>query len=306
MKLMKMEDLFKTAGLCYQSMEKNVFYDVSDKNISIKSFNHKTGKNEMKKILSFVRKDDAIVYHLVTKEGNILLKCSGAHRIWDERTNSYQQVENIESGYVLTTSGKKIEFFSKKTEGTSPIVDLEVEGNENYFTNGILSHNTTSGGNALKFYASIRLKVSKIGTIESGSGDDKEKTSIRTRVEAVKNKTAPPFQRGEFIVTFGKGIDNEAAYFDAIIEKGLVQTKGAGWYAIDGKNVAQGTTKLKAYFEQNPDVYAKLKQQLVNSTSAEKETAHKADSTPDASNMTDEQIADKVTEEMGEITSNEN
>ena len=165
---------------------------------------------------------------------------------------------------------------------------------------------TTSGGNALKFYASIRLKVSKIGTIESGSGDDKEKTSIRTRVEAVKNKTAPPFQRGEFIVTFGKGIDNEAAYFDAIIEKGLVQTKGAGWYAIDGKNVAQGTIKLKAYFEQNPDVYAKLKQQLVNSTSAEKETAPKADSTPDASTMTDEQIADQVTEEMGEITSNEN
>lgn len=282
-------------------MEKNVFYDVSDKNISIKSFNHKTGKNEMKKILSFVRKDDAIVYHLVTKAGNILLKCSGAHRIWDERTNSYQQVENIESGYVLTTSGKKIEFFSKKTEETSPIVDLEVEGNENYFTNGILSHNTTAGGNALKFYASIRLKFSKIGTIETGSGDNKEKTSVRTRVEAVKNKTAPPFRKAEFIISFGKGIDNEAAFFDAIIERGLVQTKGAGWYSLDGKNIAQGATKLREYFENHPEVYEKLKKQVMdgNKASQNESKAIPQDDDPD------EKAVELFDDEVGEIPAKE-
>lgn len=282
-------------------MEKNVFYDVSDKNISIKSFNHKTGKNEMKKILSFVRKDDAIVYHLVTKAGNILLKCSGAHRIWDERTNSYQQVENIESGYVLTTSGKKIEFFSKKTEETSPIVDLEVEGNENYFTNGILSHNTTAGGNALKFYASIRLKFSKIGTIETGSGDNKEKTSVRTRVEAVKNKTAPPFRKAEFIISFGKGIDNEAAFFDAIIERGLVQTKGAGWYSLDGKNIAQGATKLREYFENHPEVYEKLKKQVMdgNKASQNESKAILQDDDPD------EKAVELFDDEVGEIPAKE-
>lgn len=282
-------------------MEKNVFYDVSDKNISIKSFNHKTGKNEMKKILSFVRKDDAIVYHLVTKAGNILLKCSGAHRIWDERTNSYQQVENIESGYVLTTSGKKIEFFSKKTEETSPIVDLEVEGNENYFTNGILSHNTTAGGNALKFYASIRLKFSKIGTIETGSGDNKEKTSVRTRVEAVKNKTAPPFRKAEFIISFGKGIDNEAAFFDAIIERGLVQTKGAGWYSLDGKNIAQGATKLREYFENHPEVYEKLKKQIMdgNKASQNESKAIPQDDDPD------EKAVELFDDEVGEIPAKE-
>lgn len=282
-------------------MEKNVFYDVSDKNISIKSFNHETGKNEMKKILSFVRKDDAIVYHLVTKAGNILLKCSGAHRIWDERTNSYQQVENIESGYVLTTSGKKIEFFSKKTEETSPIVDLEVEGNENYFTNGILSHNTTAGGNALKFYASIRLKFSKIGTIETGSGDNKEKTSVRTRVEAVKNKTAPPFHKAEFIISFGKGIDNEAAFFDAIIERGLVQTKGAGWYSLDGKNIAQGATKLREYFENHPEVYEKLKKQVMdgNKASQNESKAIPQDDDPD------EKAVELFDDEVGEIPAKE-
>ena len=159
------------------------------------------------------------------------------------------------------------------------------------------SPETTAGGNALKFYASIRLKFSRIGTIETGSGDNKEKTSVRTRVEAVKNKTAAPFKKAEFIISFGKGIDNEAAYFDAIIERGLVQVKGAGWYSIDGKNVAQGTTKLKAYFEENPEIYERLKNAVMNNTSV---TPSKEESV-EANNMTDDEIAESVEEEFGEF-----
>ena len=112
------------------------------------------------------------------------------------------------------------------------------------------------------------MKFSKIGTIETGSGDNKEKTSVRTRVEAVKNKTAPPFRKAEFMISFGKGIDNEAAFFDAIIERGLVQTKGAGWYSLDGKNIAQGATKLREYFENHPEVYEKLKKQVMDGNKA--------------------------------------
>lgn len=161
------------------------------------------------------------------------------------------------------------------------------------------SPETTAGGVAIKFYASIRLKVSRIGTIESGTGEDKTKTSIRARVEAVKNKTAPPFRRGEFIITFGKGIDNEASFFNAIIEKGLVQSKGAGWYYIDGKSVAQGTTKLKAYFEQNPDVYNRLKAQL--------QTERQEVLIPETAPETSEEQSDAppVVEEMGEIGAHE-
>lgn len=161
------------------------------------------------------------------------------------------------------------------------------------------SPETTAGGNALKFYASIRLKFSKIGTIETGTGDNKEKTSVRTRVEAVKNKTAPPFRKAEFIISFGKGIDNEAAFFDAIIERGLVQTKGAGWYSLDGKNIAQGTTKLREYFDNNPEVYNKLKQQVFDGDKTSKEVTK--DEPLESETMTDEEIGNVVEEEVGEI-----
>lgn len=128
---------------------------------------------------------------------------------------------------------------------------------------------TTPGGNALKFYASIRLKVRKSGTIETGSGDAKEKTSVRTVVEAVKNKTAPPFRKAEFIISFGKGIDNEASYFEAIVNSGLIQSKGAGWFSYEGKNIAQGTVKLKQWFAENPDVYEELKRKLKSKNEAQ-------------------------------------
>lgn len=156
---------------------------------------------------------------------------------------------------------------------------------------------TTPGGLALRYYSSIRLKFSRMKTIETGSGDNKEKTSVRARVEAVKNKTAPPFRKAEFIIAFGKGIDNEASFFDAIIEKGLVQTKGAGWYSLDGKNIAQGTIKLKEFFEKNPEVYNRLKKQVIegDSTSAVQETSIEAE------DMTDNEIGDAVEEEIGEF-----
>lgn len=163
---------------------------------------------------------------------------------------------------------------------------------------------TTSGGNALKFYASIRLKFSKIGTIESGTGDNKEKTSVKTRVEAVKNKVAPPFKRGEFIITFGKGIDNEAAYFNAIIEKGLVQTKGAGWFSIDGKNIAQGTAKLKLYFEEHPEVYEKLKKMIDNGFGNEGSSEETKQPSQNSKQDLDFEDSD-ISEEVGEISSKE-
>lgn len=284
-----MENLFLRVGLDYKNMDKDVTYDVSDKNIKVKSFNHKTGKNEYRKILSLVRKDDAIMHNLVSKDGSVLLKCSGAHRIFDKDKKEYFPVEQIESGVLLSNSGKDIPFFVKKTNEIVPIVDMEVEGNSNYFTNGILSHNTTSGGKALQFYASIRLKVSKIGIVEEGSGDNKEKTSIRTKFETVKNKTFPPFRVGETEIVFGKGINNEAGVLEEMIESGVIQKKG-GWYAIDGTNVAQGIVNLKQYLADNPSVYEALKVKLNAET--ELDIAENQTVAPiDANDMTDDEIA---------------
>ena len=171
MELMTMETLFEKAGFDYRLMEKNIPYDVSDKKIKIKSFNHETKTIEMKPVNFLNRKYDVIGDPLVTKEGDLLLKSSGDHRIYDAETESYVKVKEIEKGYALNNNQEKIEFFVKETNEIYPIVDLHVEDNENYFSNGILSHNT--GGNALKFYVSIRLKLKKIGAQESGTGEDK-------------------------------------------------------------------------------------------------------------------------------------
>lgn len=290
---MTMEKLFAKAGLNYNEMDKNVAYDVSDKNIKIKSFNHKTNKNEFKKILSLVRKDDTTMYQLVSKDGTVFLKCSGAHKIYDKHKKQYFPVEQIEEGTLLSNNGSSIPFFVKKTNEIVPILDMEVEDNSNYFTNGILSHNTTTGGNSLQYYASIRLKVTKIGVVEEGSGDNKEKTSITTRVEAVKNKTFPPFRRGEIQVAFGKGIDNEAGVLEELIEKGIIQKKG-GWYAYEGTNVAQGIMNLKIWISQHQDEYQNMKQRL---DEMDKQTIEEMP----AENVSEESLPDEDNTETGEI-----
>lgn len=120
---------------------------------------------------------------------------------------------------------------------------------------------TTTGGNALKFYASIRIKLTKLGTVEEGTGDNKEKTSIRVRCEAVKNKTAAPYRRGEYIVRFGKGVDNEGIYFQLILERGLVQKSGVSMYLIEGEKV-NGKAKLQAWFDEHPEVYERYKKMV--------------------------------------------
>jgi len=295
MKLMTMENIFLKAGLNWNSMEKNVPYDVNDKNIMVKSFNHKENKNEFKKILNLIRKDDAYIYHLLTKSGDVILKCSGGHRIWDEKAKKYFSINEIESGVAMNSAGEKVEFFVKETDEVLPIVDMEVEDNSNYFTNGLLSHNTTSGGKALQFYASIRLKLSKVGVIEEGSGDDKEKTSVRTRVEAVKNKTFPPFRKAEYVVVFGKGIDNDAGILDTAIENNIVLKKG-GWYSIDGINVAQGLVNLKQYMVDNPGVYAEIKGKVesLNKAHVELVVEQEHEQVQDAETMSDEDIANSI------------
>ena len=252
---MAMETLFKIAGLNWKLMEKNVPYDIRDKNIKIKSFNHESKTNELKQILSLVHKDDVDGYQLVTKMGDILLKCSGDHRIFDAKVNDYVKVKDVKEGFALSNTNEKIEFFTKKTGKIYPIVDMEVEGNSNYFSNGLLSHNT--GGNAMKFYASIRLDVRKIGKAESDPGGE-ELVRQKMKVVARKNKTAPPFRQCELVVEFGKGVDPYAEVFEIAVENGFIKKKGA-WFEYDGANIAQGGAKALQWLIENKDVYTILR-----------------------------------------------
>lgn len=113
---------------------------------------------------------------------------------------------------------------------------------------------TTTGGNALKFYASVRLEVRKIETIEKG---DEDATGNRVRVKVVKNKVAPPFRRAELDIIFGKGISWSASLLDAAVKYSIIDKRGA-WFTMGEEKVGQGRENAKLYLEQNPDTAAKV------------------------------------------------
>ena len=108
---------------------------------------------------------------------------------------------------------------------------------------------TTTGGRALKFYASVRLDVRKIETLKSGG----EVIGNRTRVKIVKNKVAPPFREAEFDIMFGKGISTEGDLIDLASNVGIVQKSGA-WFSYNGEKIGQGRENAKQFLLNNPEL----------------------------------------------------
>jgi recombination protein RecA len=139
--------------------------------------------------------------------------------------------------------------------------DLEVEGNHNYFADGVMVHNspeTTTGGRALKFYSSVRLDVRRIETLKDGA----EMVGNRTRVKVVKNKLAPPFKQAEFDILYGHGISREGGLIDVGVEQGLVRKAGA-WYTYEGDQLGQGKENARSFLRDNPDLAAELEKKIL-------------------------------------------
>jgi recombination protein RecA len=127
------------------------------------------------------------------------------------------------------------------------------------------SPETTTGGNALKFYASIRLDVRRIGAIKESTPDKKGDLAVvgnRTRVKVVKNKMAPPFREVEFDILYGQGISKSAEVLDMGADVGVVQKSGA-WYSVDGERIGQGRDAARQYLEEHPPLMAKLEAKLL-------------------------------------------
>ena len=142
--------------------------------------------------------------------------------------------------------------------------DIEVEGSHNYLADGVIVHNspeTTSGGKALKFYASIRLDIRRIETLKDGT----DAVGNRTRVKVVKNKLAPPFKNAEFDILYGHGISREGSLIDLGVEQGIVRKSGA-WYTYDGDQLGQGKENARNFLRDNPDladgIEKKIKEKL--------------------------------------------
>lgn len=122
---------------------------------------------------------------------------------------------------------------------------------------------TTTGGNALKFYASVRLDIRRTGSVKEGD----EVTGSETRVKVVKNKVAPPFRQAEFQILYGKGIYRTGEIIDLGVQLGLIEKAGA-WYSYEGKKIGQGKANASKFLEENQDITKTLeiaiREQLLN------------------------------------------
>jgi recombination protein RecA len=112
---------------------------------------------------------------------------------------------------------------------------------------------TTTGGNALKFYSSVRLDIRRIGQIKDGQ----EVVGNRTRVRVVKNKMAPPFTEAEFDIMYGEGISKHGDLIDVGVEAGIIDKSGS-WYSHDGERIGQGRENVKKFLKDNPDLYESM------------------------------------------------
>ncbi|MFO0665980.1 MAG: recombinase RecA [Polyangiaceae bacterium] len=128
------------------------------------------------------------------------------------------------------------------------------------------SPETTTGGNALKFYASVRLDIRRIGAIKEASQTNAKGEPMvvgnRTRVKVVKNKMAPPFREVEFDILYGQGISRPGDVIDMASDLGIVDKSGA-WFSYQGERIGQGRENAKAYLEQNPALMEKLEQMVL-------------------------------------------
>ena len=129
---------------------------------------------------------------------------------------------------------------------------------------------TTTGGNALKFYASVRLDIRRIGAVKNGD----EIVGNETRVKVVKNKIAPPFKQAEFQILYGQGINNLGELIDLGVKNGFVEKAGA-WYSCNGERIGQGKANAAKYLDEHPemakDVDAKLREMFLSKKDVSKE-----------------------------------
>jgi recombination protein RecA len=116
---------------------------------------------------------------------------------------------------------------------------------------------TTTGGRALKFYASVRIDIRRIATIKDGD----VVVGGRTRVKIVKNKVAPPFREAEFDIMYGEGISKEGDMLDLAVEKKIVEKSGT-WFAYGGERLGQGRENAKVFLRENPDTFRKIEERV--------------------------------------------
>jgi recombination protein RecA len=144
------------------------------------------------------------------------------------------------------------------------------------------SPETTTGGNALKFYASQRLDIRRVGTIKQGE----QAVGNRARVKVVKNKLAPPFVECEFDILFGKGISKSGDVLDLGAEMGVIEKAGA-WYSCQGERIGQGRDNARLYLEQHPEMLTWVEAQILEKHSIRRGPQAASSDAPEEKVLTD-------------------
>ena len=138
------------------------------------------------------------------------------------------------------------------------------------------SPETTTGGNALKFYSSVRLDIRRIGAIKKGD----EVIGNQTRVKVVKNKVSPPFKQAEFEILYGEGISREGEIIEHGVNQGIIEKAGS-WYSYGSDRIGQGKENVRAYLKEHPDtaaeIEAKIRATLLPDTVVKAEAAEDAE-----------------------------
>jgi recombination protein RecA len=139
--------------------------------------------------------------------------------------------------------------------------DIEVEGNHTYLVDGVVVHNspeTTAGGRALKFYASVRLDIRRIQTLKEGE------TAVgnRTKVKVVKNKVAAPFREAEFDILYNQGISREGELIDFAVDKNVISRAGT-WFSFGDERLGQGRENARMFLKEHADIRAKIEARLL-------------------------------------------
>ncbi|HEX9823846.1 MAG TPA: hypothetical protein VGB51_05555, partial [Actinomycetota bacterium] len=139
--------------------------------------------------------------------------------------------------------------------------DIEVEGSHNYLADGVVVHNspeTTPGGRALKFYASVRLDVRKIDNLKDGT----DVVGSRIRVKVVKNKVAPPFRLAEMDIIYGKGISREGSLIDVGVDHEIIKKSGA-WFTYEDEQLGQGRENARQFLAEHVDIAKEIERKVL-------------------------------------------
>ena len=185
---------------------------------------------------------------------------SMAYKLLPRFHGQFGVVPEITDPVMRPTPSKVVDISVKRDHQRMNRFDIEVEGSHNYLADGIIVHNspeTTTGGKALKFYASVRLDIRRIETLKDGT----DAVGNRTRVKVVKNKVASPFKQAEFDILYGVGISREGSLIDLGVEQGFVKKSGA-WYTYEGDQLGQGKENARKFLRANPDTANEIEKKI--------------------------------------------